>query len=149
MPGLLVTTIYNTAQSTYTDQNLIEGKTYFYRVFVVNDMDETAGSNERSMSTFDDYPAPVVLDSLSAVGDHRLTLTWSRNNNTDFSEYRVYRSTEPGVTESSDLVVTIDEQEITFFDDTGIDTQLNTYYYRIYVYDLGGKSSRSNEMSTE
>lgn len=146
---LLLTTIHNVTQSTYMDQGLIEGETYFYRIFVVNDMDETAGSNERSMSTFDDYPVPVVLDSLSAIGDDRLTLTWSRNNNTDFEEYRVYRATEPGVTEASFLAATITEQEITFFDDTGIDTQANLYYYRVYVYDRGGKSSRSNEMSTE
>jgi fibronectin type 3 domain-containing protein len=145
---LLVTTIYSVSQSSYTDQNLMEGETYFYRVFVVNDIEETAGSNERAASTFDAYPTPVVLDSLSAIGDDRLTLTWSRNDNTDFEEYRVYRSTQPGVTDSSVLIATIDEREITFLDDTGLDTQANLYYYRVYVYDRGGKSSRSNEMST-
>jgi fibronectin type 3 domain-containing protein len=146
---LLVTTIYSVSQSTYTDQGLMEGETYYYRVFVVNDIDETAGSNERAASTFDAYPTPVVLDSLSAIGNYRLTLTWSMNNNTDFMEYRVYRDTAPGVTEASDLVATIVDQEITFLDDTGVDTQANLYYYRVYVYDRGGKSSRSNEMSTE
>jgi hypothetical protein len=145
----LVTTISSVSQSTFTDQNLMEGETYYYRVFVVNDIDETAGSNERAASTFDAYPDPVVLDSLSAIGNNRLTLTWSRNNNSDFEEYRVYRSTTPGVTEVSLLVKTIDEREITFLDDTGLDTQTNHYYYRVYVVDRGGKSSRSNEMSTE
>ena len=146
---LLVTTLSNISQSSYTDQDLIEGETYYYRLFVVNDIEETAGSNERAASTFDDYPDPVVLDSLSAIGDDRLTLTWSRNNNSDFEEYRIYRATEPGVTESAVLVASIDESEITFFDDTGLDTQANLYYYRVYVFDRGGKSSRSNEMSTE
>ena len=145
----LVTTLSNVAQSTYTDHGLIENETYYYRIFVVNDIDETTGSNERSASTFDAYPTPVVLDSLSAIGDYRLTLTWSVNNNTDFAEYRVYRDIEPGVTLFSDLVATIDEQEITFLDDTGVDTQAYLYYYRVYVFDRGGKSSRSNEMSTE
>jgi fibronectin type 3 domain-containing protein len=145
----LVTTISNVTQSTYTDQGLTEGETYYYRLFVVNDVDETAGSNERAASTFDTYPDPVVLDSLTAIGDNRLTLTWSRNNNSDFEEYRVYRATAPGVTESSLLVATIDEREITFLDDTGLDTQANLYYYRVYVVDRGGKASRSNEMSTE
>jgi len=146
---LLVTTITNANQSNYTDQDLVEGRTYYYRVFVANDLDETAGSNERAANTFDAYPDPVVLDSLSAIGGDRLTLTWSRNNNTDFEEYRVYRSLSPGVTESSLLVATIDEREITYFDDTGLDTQANVYYYRVYVVDRGGKASRSNEMSTE
>ena len=147
---LLVTTIYSVSQSTYTNQELIEGETYYYKVFVVNDMEETAGSNERAASTFDAYPTPVVLDSISAIGDDRLTLTWSRNDDTDFVEYRVYRDTSPGVTaEYSDLAATIGDREITYLDDTDLDTQTNLYYYRVYVYDLGGKSSRSNEMSTE
>ena len=148
-PELLVTTIQNVAQYTYTDQGLIEGETYYYRVFVVNDMDQTAGSNERAASTFDAYPTPVLLDSLSSVGDDRLTLTWSENADTDFSEYRVYHSTSPGVTEADDLVFTAGEQEITYFDHIGIDTQAFDHYYRVYVYDRGGKSSRSNEMGTD
>ncbi|HER43614.1 MAG TPA: hypothetical protein ENO08_04055 [Candidatus Eisenbacteria bacterium] len=146
---LLVTTITGPAQSTFTDRELMEGETYYYRVFVVNDLDETAGSNEKAASTFDAYPDPVLLDSLSSIGDDRLTLTWSRNDNTDFAEYRIHRSTSPGVTESSLLVATIAERDITFFDDSGLDTEANIYYYRVYVFDRGGNSSRSNEMSTE
>lgn len=146
---LLIRTITSVTQSTFTDQDLVEGEMYYYRLFVVNDLEETAGSNERAASTYDAYPDPVVLDSLSAIGNDRLTLTWSQNLNTDFEEYRVYRATSPGVTDGSLLVATISEREITFFDDTGINTQTNIYYYRIYVYDRGGKSSRSNEMSTE
>jgi hypothetical protein len=115
----LVTTIYNENQPNYTDNGLIEGKTY---------------------------------DSLSAIGDYRLTLTWSRNNNTDFESYRIYRTEDiPGVTLElpSVLIGTITESEITHFDDNGIDNMVHTYYYRVYVFDSSGKYSRSNEMSTE
>ena len=55
----------------------------------------------------------------------------------------------PGVTESSNLVTTITSRETTWFDDTGLDTGTNLYYYRVMVYDRGGQSSRSNEVSTE
>ena len=150
--SLLVTTIYNESQASYTDNGLIEGTNYFYRIYVVNDLDETAGSNEIVANTFDAYPDPVVLDSLSAIGDDRLTLTWSRNGNTDFESYRIYRSEDiPGVTldPPSVLIATITESEITYFDDTGIDNTTHTYYYRVYVFDFSGKYSRSNEMSTE
>lgn len=150
--SLLVMTIYNESQASYTDNGLIEGKKYFYRIYVVNDLDETTGSNEVEASTFDAFPDPVVLDSLSAIGDYRLTLTWSRNNNTDFESYRIYRNEDiPGVTLESPsvLIGTITESEITHFDDTGIDNTAHTYYYRIYVYDSSDKYSRSNEMSTE
>ena len=130
------------------DGSLTEGSTYYYRLYVVNDLDECAGSNTLTAHTYDAIPEPVVLDELSAVGNDRVTLTWSENQNTDFEEYRIYRSTEPGVTESSYLVDTIDNREITFYDDSGLDLGSNTYYYRIFVVDKSRKISRSNEVSS-
>ncbi len=147
-PEYLVQQLSNINQTQYSDIGLIEGVTYYYRVFVVNDLFESAGSNEIMGSTYDAYPDPVVLDTLSAIGDDRVTLTWSKNQNTDFKEYRIYRATQPGVTTGSLLVTTITEQEITFYDDFGLDMGSNTYYYRVYIFDRGGKSSRSNERST-
>lgn len=144
----LIRELFNQQQTLYPDGELKEGQTYYYRLFVVNDLDETAGSNEIAGSTFNAIPEAVVLDTLTSVGTDRVTLTWSRNYNTDFREYRVYRSTSPGVTTSSTLVTTINDQEITHFDDEGIDLIMNDYYYRIYVFDLGGNNSRSNEVST-
>jgi len=121
---------------------------YYYRIFVVNDLDETAGSNTISAHTFDAYPDPVLLDDPSSVGSNRVTLTWSENADTDFGEYRLYRSLAPGVTTTSTLVATLTDREKTYFDDTGLNLALNTYYYRVYVFDLAGKSSRSNEVDT-
>jgi fibronectin type 3 domain-containing protein len=148
-PALLVTSLSNIGLTEFTDNGLIEGKLYYYRIFVVNDLDEEAGSNERSASTFDAYPNPVLLDTLSAIGADRLTLTWSRNENTDFLEYQIYRSTSPGVTDDmANHVFTISDRTRTFYEDAGLDTQANDYYYRIYVFDTGGKASPSNEAST-
>ena len=147
-PVFLVQELGNRQQTRYPDGELKEAQTYYYRVFVVNDLEETAGSNERAASTFDALPQPVVLDSLTSVGNNRVTLTWSMNGNTDFAEYRLYRDTAPGVTTSSLLVDTISDREVTFYDDTGIDLTSNDYYYRIYVFDSGGNNSRSNEVST-
>jgi fibronectin type 3 domain-containing protein len=147
-PSQLVRELSNIAQTTYPDGSLKEGVQYYYRIFVVNDLNETAGSNTISTHTFDAYPEAVVLAPPSSKGLSRLTLTWSENGASDFKEYRVYRSTAPGVTTSSMLVATISEREQTYCDDTGLDLAGNTYYYRIYVFDLGGKSSRSNEVDT-
>ena len=145
---IFIKELSNILQTTYPDGSLREGRTYYYRIFVVNDLLETAGSNEVALSTFDAYPTPAVLDTVSSIGANRLTLTWSENQNTDFREYRIYRATSPGVTESSTLVKTISNREQTYYDDEGIDTVSNVYYYRIYTYDDSGKFSRSNEVST-
>ena len=147
-PKFFIKELSNIYQTTYPDGSLKEGKTYYYRVFVVNDLLETAGSNEVALNTFDAYPTASVLDSVSSVGTNRLTLTWSRNQDTDFKEYRIYRGTSPGVTEESTLVATIDNRELTYYDDEGINTSSNVYYYRIYTYDKSGKFSRSNEVSS-
>jgi fibronectin type 3 domain-containing protein len=140
--------LFSAAETSYPDGSLKEGTRYYYRIFVVNDLNETAGSNEISPHTFDAVPDPVVLDDPSSVGANRLTLSWSANGATDFSQYRIYRSIQPGVTTASTLVATIADRERTYYDDTGLDLAGNNYYYRIYVYDAGGKNSRSNEVTT-
>ena len=148
-PALLVQNLYSFGQTAYPDGGLIEGKTYYYKVYVVNDLDESAGSDELAAQTHDAYPAPVTLDELSSLGNDRVTLTWSANGNTDFREYRIYRSTAPGVTVQSTLVATITEREVTYYDNMGLDMGSFTYYYRVYVYDKGDKYSRSNEVTTD
>lgn len=148
IPANFVRELANQAQTSYPDGQLTEGVRYYYRIFVVNDLAETAASNEIAASTFDGYPTPPILDDPSSIGPTRLTLTWSENPDTDFREYRIYRATSPGVTTSSQLVATISNRETTFFDDEGLDTAANTYYYRVYVVDRAGKSSRSNEVAS-
>jgi fibronectin type 3 domain-containing protein len=147
-PLQFVRELVDPAQMSYEDVGLTEGALYYYRIFVVNDLDETAGSNEISAHTFDAVPDAVVLDDPSSVGTNRLTLTWSMNTATDFREYRIYRATEPGVTTASVLVTTITSREMTYYDDQGIAFPGNNYYYRVYVFDESGKSSRSNEVGT-
>jgi fibronectin type 3 domain-containing protein len=147
-PSQFVRELFNIDQTSYPDGSLTEGVQYYYRIFVVNDLDETAGSNTISGHTFDAYPDPVLLDEPSSMASNRATLTWTENADTDFGEYRLYRSLVPGVTQTSTLVATLTDREKTYFDDTGLNLALNTYYYRVYVFDLGGKSSRSNEVDT-
>jgi fibronectin type 3 domain-containing protein len=145
----IVDELSNQAQTSYQDNNLMEGEKYYYRVYVINDLDESAGSNEISGYTYDAFPEPVVLDTLSSVGIDRVTLTWSQNQDSDFLEYRIYRSISPGVTSSqSDLVTTISQRETRWYDDLGLDLITENCYYRVYVYDMGNRFSRSNEVTT-
>ena len=148
-PALFVQGLDFQSQTTYPDGSLEQGVTYYYRIYVVNDLGEATGSNEISASTFDALPVPVTLSDPSAVGPDRLTLQWTINSDSDFAEYRIYRALSPGVTEASSLVTVITDRETTWFDDTGLDTAANLYYYRVMVYDRGGQSNRSNEVSTE
>jgi len=148
-PRYRIRELFNPDQNSYPDSGLEEARVYYYRIFIVNDLEETAGSNQISASTYDAIPDPVTLDQLSAIGTDRVTLTWSINQNSDFMEYRIYRDTSPGVTnQPSLLAATVGEREIIWYDDTGIDLTINDYYYRIYIYDKNGNFSRSNEVTS-
>ncbi|MBU8922887.1 MAG: hypothetical protein KOO63_13810 [Bacteroidales bacterium] len=149
LPEFFIRGLDNRSQTSYPDSDLDENITYYYIIVVVNDLDEGSESNEIEVTTLDMFPTPAILDEPSAVGNDRLTLTWSINVDTDFSSYDIRRGTSPGVTEFSELVVSISNVEKTWHDDTSLDLIGNTYYYRIFVVDSGGLMSRSNEVSTE
>ena len=138
------------ATTIFLDSDLDEAVTYYYVVFVVNDLGEETGSNVRALQTADLPPTPVTLDPPSSVGPTQLTLTWSVNNDTDFDYYEIWQSTSPGVTNGapSVLAATITDRTEVFADITGLDTVSNDYYFRVYVYDKQGNFSRSNEVTT-
>lgn len=146
---LRIASITDLATTVFVDNSLDEGTTYYYRVFVANDLNEVIGSNEITAQTLDDPPTAVVLSPVSSVTQTSLTLTWTQNTNTDFKAYRVYRATTPGVTDLTGMQIGADiiDRFTTFYDDSGINTTLNTYYYRVYVIDQANNKTRSNEVS--
>jgi len=94
--------------------------------------------------------APISVDLISVspiVSDStELNIFWTRNTDDDFANYRIFRSTSPGVDTSSPLVTIIQDQTATTYTDTTLASN-TTYYYRVYVFDTTGLSSGSNEVS--
>jgi hypothetical protein len=86
--------------------------------------------------------APVPLS------ERKIVLSWSRNNDSDFSAYKLYRSYVPGVDVSTEreLIGDFSSQSATDHTDTGLEPD-STYYYAVYVVDRAGLSSISNEVS--
>jgi hypothetical protein len=72
----------------FLDSGLADNTRYYYRVFVHDDAGGTAGSNEQSVVTDNRPPTPVTL-SVSGTTANSITLTWTRNNDHDFNEYRL------------------------------------------------------------
>jgi len=64
----------------------------------------------------------------------------------NFSEYRLYRSDNPGVTESSTLVTTITDRYSSFHEDVFGSKPTSYYYYKVYAYNLSNASTPSNEV---
>jgi len=95
-----------------------------------------------------DPPTAVEMGTPAPLSERMIALSWSRNNDSDFSAYKLYRSYVPGVDGSTqrELIGDISNQSITDHTDTGLEPD-STYYYAVYVVDRTGLASISNEVS--
>lgn len=141
----VITTRFTT---TYIDREIDEATLYFYKLYVLDDRNNLRGSNEVSaISSVNNPPPPVTLAQPTQIGNNTLQLTWSNTSIPDFESYRIFRSTiSPVDTAMAPIGIISGNPFSTQFQDVGL--QDNTqYYYRVFVFDTGGLSSGSNEVS--
>ena len=95
-----------------------------------------------------DPPSAVEMAAPVVLSETRISLSWSRNNDADFSAYKLYRSSGPGVENAGDkeLIGDFSDQSRTDYTDAGLDPA-TTYYYAVCVVDRAGLASISNEVS--
>ena len=90
-------------------------------------------------------PDAVTL-AVALVDSARARLSWTESPDTDFESYRVYRSVSPGITEDDLflMVAIVSSRTATGYDD--FLAANGAYYYRVFVFDLEGLTSGSNEV---
>src|SRR6266511_1603680 len=128
--------------TSYTDSNLSNGSTYYYKVSALNSLGESASSSERS-ATPATVPGAPSLDSATA-GNASVTLSWtapSSNGGNPLSGYRLYRATSSG---NETLLTTLGLA--TGYTDTAV-TNGTTYYYKLTALNSLGESPTSSERS--
>ncbi len=92
-------------------------------------------------------PEPISLQTI-AESSSQIRLSWSEVDpgSSDFSSYRIYRGTSPGVTETSELIANITPRTTLGYTDNNLnDNQL--YVYRVYAYSADGPITQSEESS--
>ena len=94
----------------------------------------------------DDPPADIELLSPSSITENSMTLNWTRNFDSDFAAYKVYRDLTPAVTQGSELLTTIINSTDNHYTDTGLQAS-TTYYYRVYAMDTANQYTSSNIVS--
>ena len=142
-----VTIIIDKTVTYFTDTGLEDNTTYYYRLYVYDQVGNATPSNEVSgETTANEAPTPVILSVPSVVDSTTLRLSWSRNEDGDFSSYRIYRSESSPVDTLVAPITLINERSTTTYNDVGLEKN-KTYYYRVLVFDKGGLSSSSNEVS--
>ncbi|MGV3721552.1 MAG: Calx-beta domain-containing protein, partial [Actinomycetota bacterium] len=124
--------------TTYTDNGLLTGTPYIYRVRSVSAAGSSGFSNEASATTLP--PAPAAPTGLSATAQDGgvVRLSWT-DNSLNESGFLIERRTGASAFE---LVATLGEN-IVLFNDTGL-TPGASYSYRVKASNAGGVSSDSN-----
>ncbi len=142
----LIQTVASKTTLEHKDTDVVEGRTYHYRVYVLDTFGQESGSNEvQALVANVRPPSAVNVETPSSTTASRVVLQWSKCADRDFASYRIYRNTTGAVSESDPLVAQISEVDQLSWDDSGL-RENTTYYYRVYVADTGGLTARSNEV---
>ena len=90
-------------------------------------------------------PEAVSLEEARETTPTSTTLVWGQSNNVFFAGYRIYRSTEPGVTTDDELIETINEITSTVHADLTLEPE-KQYFYRVFTFDQSNLATGSNEV---
>ncbi|MFA4907489.1 MAG: FISUMP domain-containing protein, partial [archaeon] len=124
--------------TSFNDSGLTYGRDYYYQVRAYTSLNNSAYSNEKSVTTI--FPAPSNLNA-TAIDDQSLRLTWTDNCSFE-AGYRIERK------ESSGSYVQIAEvgANVKTYEDAGL-TYGTNYYYRARAFTSKNNSVYSNEKS--
>ena len=135
----LVARVSSRAQVTVTDDDVVPSATYYYMAVISDATGLTASSNTITVTSPDNTaPLPVVV-AFEKTDSTSFRLTWTRNSDSDFESYRVYRSVSTDVSgDPESLYAIVNSQSTTSYsgDDGG-----DNYYYVVVVYDKFGLPS--------
>jgi len=128
--------------TAFTDGNVTNGTTYYYRVTAVDTLNQESGfSNEVEATPADRTPpdAPTALAATATA--EQVGLGWSPSSAADVERYRVYRSTTPIDSAAGPAErVPLDSTATSGFTDGSAQTG-RAYYYRVTAVDRSGNES--------
>ena len=146
--------MYNAVRSSFTDTEITEGVTYFYKIFSYDTLLNYASGVELAVDRMP--PANVTNHTLQSISNG-ITLTWSNPTDVDFSKVLILKHTSPIVDSpatgrdyasgtsigSSSVVYNGDLETLTITDNTA-----NViYYYKIFAYDTSFNYASGVELS--
>ena len=134
--------------SSYVDTGLTSLTSYYYKVFIVDEAGYASGSNVIQLETGSIGAIIMHVPVGDQVKKHSIQLNWSKSKEEDECEYRLYRSTNSGVSNSDAHLTTVGQIEDTVFTDTGLQEN-QTYYYVVYLVDSENNYTMSNEISVK
>jgi len=128
-----------TAKPEYLDTTTEYGTAYKYYVQGIHDKTESEIVETNALTPKDVFPPQVPTGLTASVGVGAVELAWSRNAETDFKEYRVFRSAENGP-----YLQIAAGLEAPIYSDHSIETGKH-YRYRVSAVDQAGNPSAQSE----
>ncbi len=142
------TTVWDSVSgdTSHTLTGLINGQTYYFRITAVDvALNQSAFSNEVTVTPGDVTPPAAPQNLAATAGDSMITLTWRPNTEADFAVYRIFADTTAGPTVLVDSTLSI--LDTTYRHDGLVNG--TTYFFRIVAVDNAQNSSGySNEVSS-
>lgn len=123
----------------YVDTSTEYGKPYEYYVQGVREKAESDAAGPASITPEDKFPPAVPAALTASAGLGAIELAWERNTESDFKEYRVYRSEDDGP-----FVQIADGLEGPSYSDRKIESGKH-YKYRITAADQAGNLSEPSQ----
>lgn len=123
----------------YVDTTTEYGKTYQYYVQGIHDKTESDVVQSNSITPKDIFPPQVPTGLTASVGIGTIELAWTRNTESDFKEYRVFRSEENGP-----YIQIAAGLEGPVYSDHQIQSGKH-YRYRVSAVDQAGNQSQPSE----
>jgi predicted phage tail protein len=125
----------------YLDAGTEYGKTYQYYVQSIHDKTESDVTGPVAVTPKDIFPPRVPTGLTASAGLASVELAWERNTESDFKEYRVYRSAADGRGEGPGSFVQIAQGlEAPSYSDHNIESGKH-YRYRVAAVDQAGNAS--------
>jgi len=134
------------ASASYSDANVVNGVTYYYKVSAMNGVGESEKSSESSATPQSPPPTatvPGIPTSFSATaGDAHVALSWAApsNGGVTITAYRIYTGTSSG---SLSYLTSVSG---TSYDSTGLINGV-VYYFQVSAVNGVGEGTKASEVS--
>jgi hypothetical protein len=144
----LLHVVSNRNTVSFTDSDLPDNTTFYYKVYAYHSSGLFAESNEATAVTLANTPPQPVVLSLTLEEGNMALLTWTASNENDFDYYSIRRDTLLAATLADSLAVSIANSPGQTNYTSYLPTD-NVYYFQVFVVDRHGEAVGSNILSIQ
>ncbi len=140
--------IGNTTNNYYNDTGLVDGVDYYYKITAFDEVPNEGTASVEATGTPHDSTPPEKVVGVTIIDlglGNSLNITWTASNESDLTNYKIYRTTTPGFTPN--MTNLIASPVINYYLDSGLSNGITYYYIITAVDEVPNESPPSDEAS--